>query len=222
MERIGNGPTQAEVDQFNWWHTFTFPNGVKACGVKNETLLDVETRCAFKYFGEGKTVLDVGAANGYFSIEAVRRGANRVVALEKWSWLGDGFKQFELARQYLAPDIETVHHDVMDLRSLSLESFDYVLFLGVLYHLKHPLYVLEILSDLTLGHLVVETHIDITDYERPAMVFYPGSELNSDASNWWGPNVHCVTEMLKIVGFVRVEYSIHPLAPDRGFFYAFK
>jgi tRNA (mo5U34)-methyltransferase len=222
MEGMTDGPAQTEVDEFNWWHTFTFSNGVKARGVKNEILLDVETQYAFRYFRSGSTVLDVGAANGYFSIEAVRRGAKRVVALEKWGWLGDGFKQFELARRYLASEIEAVHHDVMDLRSLSIGKFDYVLFMGVLYHLKNPLHALEVLAESTLEHLVVETHIDITDYDRPAMIFYPGSELNADASNWWGPNVQCVTEMLKIVGFSRVEYLIHPLAPDRGFFYAFK
>jgi len=75
---------------------------------------------------------------------------------------------------------------------------------------------------LTVGVVVGGTHIDIIDYGRDAMVLYPGSELKSDASNSWGPHVNCVTEMLKIVGFVRVEYLVHPLAPDRGFFYAFK
>ena len=110
----------------------------------------------------------------------------------------------------------------MDLRSLSLGTFDLVLFLGVLYHLKHPFYALEMLADAAREQLVVETHIDANDQPRPAMVFYPGSDLNNDATNWWGPNPQCVAAMLRTVGFSQVAYSVHPLAPDRGFFHAFK
>ncbi len=217
----GAGPTQDEVDMFRWWHTFTFPNGVTAHGTKDLGLLEAEAELAFRIPVAGKTVLDVGANNGYFSVEAVRRGAKRVSALEKEAWDGSGFEQFNIVRRYLAPEIEPIHRDVMDLCSELDEKYDCILFLGVLYHLKHPLYVLEILADLTKEHLVVETHIE-ADRGRPSMVFYPGSELNADASNWWGPSVECVVEMLKTAGFARVEHVLHPRAPDRGFFYAFK
>ncbi len=232
MEERVEGPTQEEVDSLVWWHPFTFPNGVKARGIKggtnseySEECVRVEAEAAFRYPVHGKTVLDVGAWNGYFSVEAMRRGAKRVVALDKPVWEHphfQGFKGFDLVRRYLAPDIEAVVRDLMDLRHNPVGNFDFVLFLGVLYHLKHPLYVLETLFDLTLEHLVIETQLDLTDYDRPAMVFYPGEELAGDASNWWGPNVRCVMDMLKTVGFSQVEYTKHPLSDLRGFFYAFK
>ena len=225
------GPTQEEVDSIVWWHPFTFPNGVKARGTKGsgsgmsaEEIVRVEAEAAFKYPVEGKTVLDVGAWNGYFSVEAVRRGAKRVVALDKPSWEHPGFqgyKGFELVRRYMAPSIEAVKCDLMDLPAHPVGKFDCVLFLGVLYHLRHPLYVLEILHGLVAEHLVVETHIEIIDGDRPAMVFYPGAEAG-DPTNWWGPNLQCVIEMLKTVGFSRVEHEIHPLSNHRAFFYAFK
>jgi len=221
------GPTQAEVDAIGWWHPFTFLNGVKARGAKGgrgsehcEELVRLEAQAAFKYPVYGKTVLDVGAWNGYFSVEAVRRGATRVVALDKPTWSGE--EGFELVRRYLAPSMEAVPCDLMDLRSRTIGQFDCVLFLGVLYHLKHPLYVLETLFDLTLEHMVLETHIDLTDYPRPGMVFYPGVELAGNPTNWWGPNVQCVIEMLKTVGFSRIEHVSHPLDNNRAFFYAFK
>jgi tRNA (mo5U34)-methyltransferase len=110
----------------------------------------------------------------------------------------------------------------MDLRSQPVGKFDCVLFLGVLYHLKHPLYVLETLFGLTLERLVVETYIDLRGCDRPAMVFYPGNELGKDDSNWWGPNVQCVIDMLRTAGFSRIEHEIHPLTDNRAFFYAFK
>jgi tRNA (mo5U34)-methyltransferase len=229
-ENTPDGPTQKEVDSMIWFHPFTFPNGVKAKGIKGggspeycEWAVHLEAQAAFKYPVRGKTVLDIGAWNGYFSVEAVRRGAKRVVALDTWADdYFSGIKGFELVRQYLAPNIEAVVRDVMELREKPVGSFDCVLFIGVLYHLKHPLYVLETLFDLTLEYLVVETHIDLVDYDRPAMVFYPGAEQGNDPSNWWGPNVQCVVDMLKTVGFSRIEHALNPVTDTRAFFYAFK
>lgn len=229
-----NGPTQEEVDSLVWFHGFTFPNGVKAKGRKGgaerdaEEILRREAPIVFKYPVEGKTLLDIGAWNGYFSVEAVRRGAKRVVALDKYSWehpLFQGFKGFDLVRRHLAPEIEAVTCDVMELRNNPVGNFDRVLFLGVLYHLKHPLYVLETLFDITGELLVVETALDMQNHPRPAMAFYPGYPLtgrNKDRTNWWGPNAECVVDMLKTVGFSRVEHEPHPQAKRRGFFFAFK
>lgn len=221
-----NGPTQEEVDQHYWFHTISFPNGVRSKGTKGggEECQSAEAEAAFKYSVRGKTVLDIGAWNGYFTAQAVARGAQKVVALDYNSWVHEplkGFNGFELTRKYLAPNVEAIWRDVMDLRQNPIGQFDCVLFLGVLYHLKHPLYALETLFGITKEILVVETHIDLVDIDRPAMAFYPG-ELNGDPSNWWGPNPQCVIDMLKTVGFSRVEFTYHPLFKTRGFFYAFK
>jgi len=226
------GPSQAEVDAIDWWHPFTFPNGVKTRATKGgrgpefaEGAVRLEAEAAFKYPVEGKSVLDVGAWNGYFSVEAVKRRAARVTALDKTTWEHPqlrGFEGFELARRWLAPGIEAVNRDIWELRTNPVGQFDCVLFLGVLYHLKHPLLALELLYDIAREWLVIETHIDLNDHPRPAMVFYPGAEAGGDCSNWWGPNVACVTAMLATVGFRRIEHAPHPLLVSRAFFYAFK
>ena len=52
-----------------------------------------------------------------------------------------------------------------------------MLFLGVLYHLKHPWPVLERVASVCDGLLIVETHADLLDLRRPAMALYPGAEL---------------------------------------------
>jgi tRNA (mo5U34)-methyltransferase len=62
--------------------------------------------------------------------------------------------------------------------------------------------------------MILETHVDALDYERPAMVFYPGATLNEDPSNFWGPNTSCVAEMLKEVGFNKLIF-FPPWHPDR-------
>jgi tRNA (mo5U34)-methyltransferase len=94
-----------------------------------------------------------------------------------------------------------------------------MLFAGVLYHLRHPLFELERVAKLVSSELIVEMHLDAMDYDRPAMVFYPGAELNSDDTNWWGPNRACVEAMLRDIGFKNVEFTAHPTAP-RGIFRA--
>ena len=68
-----------------------------------------------------------------------------------------------------------------------------------------PLQALERVYSVTGKQLILETHLDMLDFDRPAMAFYPGDELNGDPSSWWGPNVAAVESMLQTVGFSRVQ-----------------
>ena len=95
---------------------------------------------------KGLSVLDIGAWDGFFSFECERRGASRVVAADYFSWHGSGWGTkagFTLARDVLGSKVEDVDIDVMDLTPERVGTFDLVLFLGVLYHLRHPLLALE-------------------------------------------------------------------------------
>src|SRR4051794_2370849 len=83
----------------------------------------------------GKTVLDVGCNGGFYSIEMKRRGADRVVAIDS----DEGYlAQARFAAEVNGMDIEFRQLDVYAVRELR-EQFDLVLFMGVLYHLRHPL-----------------------------------------------------------------------------------
>jgi tRNA (mo5U34)-methyltransferase len=162
----------------------------------------------------GKTVLDVGAWDGFFSFEAERRGAARVVALDTFSWQqrgdGTGKDGFELARRTLASKVEDVEVDVLDISPETVGgTFDVVLFLGVLYHLRHPLLAIEKLRSVCNELLILETHVDLIGTRRPAAAFYPGMELEGDWTNWWGPNPAAVTGMLEQSGFRDVK-RVHP------------
>jgi hypothetical protein len=53
--------------------------------------------------------------------------------------------------------------------------------------------------------LIVETHTDALETRRPAMILYPGDELDGDTTNWWGPNPACMVALLKQCGFVKVD-----------------
>jgi tRNA (mo5U34)-methyltransferase len=99
--------------------------------------------------------------------------------------------------------------DVLDLSPENVGQCDIVLFLGVLYHMKHPLMALENVFSVTKEQLILETQVDMLFCKRPAMAFYPGVELNNDPTNWIGPNPSAVAGMLKTVGFRRVEVFSH-------------
>ena len=152
----------------------------------------------------GLSVLDIGAWDGFFSFECERRGAARVVAADYFSWHGDGWGAkagFEIARQALGSRVEDVDIDVMDLSPERVGTFDIVLFLGVLYHLKNPIAALERVASVTRGTLILETVVDQVGIGRPVAAFYPHRELNNDPTNWWGPNPAAVVGMLGAAGF---------------------
>jgi tRNA (mo5U34)-methyltransferase len=160
----------------------------------------------------GMTVLDVGAWDGFYSFEAERRGAKRVLATDHQAWRsaeafgwGTGKAGFELARRALGSQVEDLEIDVYDLAPRTVGTFDVVLFLGVLYHLKDPLGALERVASVTNKLLIVETALDLMGLKKPAMAFYPGDELNADPTNWFGPNAACVEGMLRACGFQRVQ-----------------
>ncbi len=153
---------------------------------------------------KGKTVLDVGAWDGFFSFECERRGAARVVASDSFAWQ-DGRQGFDHAHAALGSSVEPLEIGVLELSPERVGTFDVVLFLGVLYHMRHPLLALEHAASVTGGQLIVETHVDLSFLRRPAMAFYPGHDLDWDQTNWWGPNPEAVVAMLRACGFARVE-----------------
>jgi tRNA (mo5U34)-methyltransferase len=69
-----------------WWHSIDLGDGVITPGHKGWVLIQEEFASMGLPALDGKTVLDIGAWDGYFSFEAERRGAKRVVALDHFAW----------------------------------------------------------------------------------------------------------------------------------------
>jgi tRNA (mo5U34)-methyltransferase len=188
--------------------------------------LDELERQAAVYFRDGLiglSVLDVGCWDGFNSFEAKRRGARRVLATDHFAWSAECWGSrysFELAREELGVDVEVLDIDLPDLTPAAVGRFDVVLFAGVLYHLRDPFGGLTRVAELCERTLIVETHVDALDVERPAMIFYPGDALAGDATNWWGPNPACVTAMLHELGFDEVLSVPHTVHPNRAVFQA--
>jgi tRNA (mo5U34)-methyltransferase len=213
----------AEVQAIQWWHCIDLGNGLITPG-------QYDARAALPHLGipqdlRGKTVLDIGAWDGFFSFVAEQRGANRVLATDYYCWSGPCWGTragFDLARRVLNSRVEDREIDVLDLAPESMGTFDLVLFLGVLYHMRHPMLALEKVASVCADQLILETHLDMHEVERPALAFYPADELNRDGSNWFGPNPAAVDAMLRVVGFKQVRLYARDFLPDRGVFHAWR
>jgi tRNA (mo5U34)-methyltransferase len=170
----------------------------------------------------GQTVLDVGCNAGFYSIEMKRRGAARVVAIDS----DPGYlAQARFAADVSGVDIEFREMSVYDVERLG-DRFDWVLFLGVLYHLRHPLLALERLHEhVVRGSLVFQSMLRGSPDVEPLSDDYPFAEeeifdrpgyprlsfverrYSGDPTNWWIPNRACAEAMLRSAGFA---IAAHP------------
>jgi tRNA (mo5U34)-methyltransferase len=165
---------------------------------------------------DGKTVLDVGCNAGFFSLEMKRRGAERVVGID--------FDERYLAQARLASEVsglsvELRQLSVYDVASLG-ERFDLVLFMGVLYHLRHPLLALDLLHDHAVKDtMLFQSMLRGSQGSFPVEDDYPFSEREvfdhpswpklhfvehhyaQDWTNWWIPNRACAEAILRSAGF---------------------
>src|SRR5581483_8104787 len=121
----------------------------------------------------GKSVLDVGCNAGFYSLEMKRRGATRVLGIDH----DDSYLcQARFAAKLSNADIEFRKLSIYDVAELK-EQFDVVLFLGVLYHLRHPLLALDLLHQHVVGDLmVVQTMLRGSTSVRAVERDYPFQE----------------------------------------------
>ena len=169
----------------------------------------------------GKTVLDIGCNAGYYSLEMKRRGAERVLGID----FDDRYlAQARLAAEVEEADIEFRKLSVYDLAALH-ERFDLVIFMGVLYHLRHPLLALDLIHEHVADDLLLFQSMQRgSDEVFPVAADYDFSEADHfdeagypklhfiehqyahDWTNWWAPNAACSAAMLRGAGFEIVEH----------------
>ena len=176
----------------------------------------------------GKSVLDIGCNAGFYSIEMKRRGAGRVLGIDS----DDHYlAQARFATDTLGfDDIEFAKLDVYDVGALA-EKFDLVIFMGVLYHLRHPLLALDLIREHVAGDLMLfqsmqrgSKHVLALDddYEfAETNIFFETSfpklhfiekQYSHDWTNWWVPNRACTEAMLRSAGFAidkRIEEEVY-------------
>ena len=189
-----------------WWHSFELPDGTRVEGVCGlESLKNRIAQFPIPPDLSGKRVLDIGAWDGWFSFEMERRGAD-VLAIDNWN-----NPRFHEMRARLNSRVEYRQIDIYDLTPQRVGRFDLVLFMGVLYHLKHPLLALERVCALTTEMAAVDSFVLREEHrpgvgeERPVMEFYESDEFGGQTDNWVGPSLSCLLAFCRTAGFARVE-----------------
>jgi tRNA (mo5U34)-methyltransferase len=215
-----------------WFHNYeiasgiwTNPNGegagadyvARRWGILQNLLPDVR----------GKSCLDVGCSSGFFSLKLKELGAQFVVGVDHGEQL-KAIEQARFAARELHLDIDFRNVSVYELQELQ-RTFDVVLCMGVLYHLRHPMLALERLRAVCSGTLILQTittnsnskieeispellastQLQSQVLEQPgfpALRFVEGA-LNGDSSCWFLPNPPAVLAMMRSSGF-RVEQVV--------------
>jgi tRNA (mo5U34)-methyltransferase len=198
----------------HWYHQIEVAPGVVTPGVNDSQMILDALQLPDSL--EGMRVLDIGARDGYFSFECERRGAAEVVAID---YLTPEETGFPIAKQLVGSQVEMRQANVYDLDPKEFGTFDLVLFLGVLYHLRDPMLALDRIADVAAGRLILETQaiddavlVGPGEFKRlvdiapelesiPLMQFYPGDALNNDPTNVWAPNQVALRAMLEESGF---------------------
>jgi tRNA (mo5U34)-methyltransferase len=203
-----------------WYHRIALAPGVSTPGWApiNPASYGIPERM------DGLRVLDVGAWDGYWTFEALKRGASEVLAIDDFSDnLGSlppearkAWGTFDLCKDALGFGSERCRREEMSVYDVSTEklgSFDVVFFFGTIYHLRHPLLALDKLSAICRRQIFVESAIldDFSPYRgglgkgypggQMVMEFYPEAQYGGNLSNWWAPTLHCLGHMVRAAGF---------------------
>jgi len=171
---------------------------------------------------KGKTVLDIGCNAGFYAMEMKRRGADRVLGLDSRD---EYLAQARFAAEVNGLDVEFRNLSVYDVGKLG-EKFDLVIFMGVLYHLRHPLLALDLIHEHVAGDMMLfqsmqrgsdrapklddnydfwtTAQFDREDYPKLHFIEHRYAD---DPTNWWIPNRGCVEAMLRSAGFI---VTAHP------------
>jgi tRNA (mo5U34)-methyltransferase len=196
-----------------WGQSIPLPYGIITPGRVMRNLDTIE-RLQLPQSLSGKRILDIGAWDGYYSFECEKRGAqvlaidnlNRMKRPDEVKFAHLGNRGFETAKDILNSDVKFKNLDVYDIDPKEIGTFDIVLFLGVLYHLKHPTLALEKISKVTNDQLIIETECLRSPIIRRSMLEYIESDhLNQDPTNFCRPNISWIKSVLMDLGFSKID-----------------
>lgn len=201
-----------------WWHEIEVAPGIVTPGDdSNRMKLPILDALGFPASMRGLRALDIGCSDGYFSFEMERRGA-QVVAID---FVPETHTGFATVRRILGSDVEYRMDNVYNLSPEAYGTFDVVLFMGVLYHLRKPLAALDSIrsvmkpgASLFVGTMMIDEYFllpdgSVTTLEAvhpllktiPLWQAYPRDTLNGDYTNCFAPNLRALEVALSEAQF---------------------
>jgi tRNA (mo5U34)-methyltransferase len=236
---------QAQADAILWFHSIDLGQGVRTKGLSElvlradqlpdfagKSVLDVGTWDGYYAYeaerqGARRVValdhyawgVDFGARGAYWS-QCIAEGTlpdHRRDATDFWREDLPGRRGFDFAHHALDSKVEPVLADFMTVDLESLGTFDVVLYLGVLYHMKEPLTALERVRQITTQVAVIETEAVQLQSRGDAVLleFYAGSDVGVDFGNWFIPTLSALQALCRAAGFAKIEVVQGPPAQPR-------
>lgn len=208
------------------YHTFDFPDGRIIRGWEDTPYL-FSLLEPFLPDVRGKTVIDIGAWDGYYSFKMEAMGATRVLATDHFCWSGSGWGNkdvFEVMRYAHRSTVEDMDIDPADISPETVGMFDVSLYLGILYHRPDCFQAFKNAASVAKEWLVVETLLNGTiSNDKPLLSFHPFDDIGHDPTNWFIPNISAVEAMFAACGFETPTTMVHDSAIKdypRGIFVA--
>ncbi len=199
-----------EIAAINWFHRIELGNGIVTPG--DDDIPSKLARLHIPVDLTGMSFLDIGAWDGFFSFEAERRGASRVLATDCYVWQGKvpgkSKAGFLAARSALKSKVEDMEIDAMEICPEKVGTWDVVLLAGVIYYVKNPWLCIERAAGVTKRLLIVETETGMRFCQYPAMRLCSQTFAGRDM-DFSLPNIPALRVMMNDCGFtkVTVEWS---------------
>jgi tRNA (mo5U34)-methyltransferase len=177
---------QARINAVRWYHEIDFGSGLRSVSSSPPDQA-AGHRLLWKFIEEqldaidfrGKSILDIGCWDGYWSFYAEKRGAAAVLAVDDFTQNWSDSKGIYLAKELLASNVEVVpDRSVYDLASLD-RRFDIVMCLGLYYHLWDPFYAFAQIRHCCRDGAVVVVEGNITSSLPPKSLYFTSSLATS-------------------------------------------
>lgn len=141
-----------------WWHHIDLGDGIITPGHQG----DADTNKNYLSMLQlpdltGKTVLDIGCSDGFYSFGCEKRGAKKITAVDDPKI--NSSRGFHVAKKILCSQVEFIPINLFDINPKEFGKFDIVLALGLIYHLKSFYIGLEIIKELTEELLIIQSRI---------------------------------------------------------------
>jgi len=201
-----------------WFHNIDLGDGIKTAEGQKAGSYDAFIRWnSFeRYIPKdltGKTVLDLGCNSGFYSVQMKLRGAKRVVSVDAFDVR---IRQAEFLSEWFDVDLEIIKQDAETFSLTTMDRFDYVIFMGLFYHLKYPVMVLDRVAEMVNEKLVFQTTLfgeptatfesessyfrgqdsKLNSPEFPKMCFIE-RKFNNDVNTWWIVNYTGIRSLIK-------------------------
>jgi len=190
-----------QIQQEHWYQSIPLGDGTTTAGETGDAEHDKIAMMELPDDLSGKSVLDIGCSEGFYSYEFETRGASKILAIDKHP---DACRKFRLIHQLRDSQVEFREIDFFDLDRKEIGQHDIVLFLAVFHHVRHPLLAIDRLYDLTAEVTFIE-YVEALPESGEDLSLLLRRKSKKPGLYQMLPTRSYMTEMLQRAGYSQVE-----------------